>query len=597
MGSVLHAQTTDSLKTRWNILQVKFQTRQLKDTDYLKAVDSIAPLLEGEDSLPQLLSTYQQIAFDNPARGRWRAYYYTYLALNAYNNNKFGSAIYYSEKNNEERVRAGLFEKGELAHSDLFALSLYYNNKDYPRVIIKFMALEPALTRVSTAIGNGKAGPEQVFLALSILETAVYTYAKTGDSTAREKAFRRAEAIQQQARGQSGKYSRFIPQFDYLRHSTAYRNELSLGRAGEAQTLLHAAIHDVESPDFPKNLKADYSVSLYTEAVDFYFGRNQVDSARHYLDILHGHGENAIFAVTDPGFLLFNDSRLLADEGRYAEAWQTLRQAWLTRDSAFYAVSSDRDNNLYALAEAGNAKAELLRSEESKRAVRQSNLLLFFILSLIVLGGLTAFLVYHSRQQRRVLDLQGHLASNFHDTVGPMLLYANALVKKESDTQPSAGLDQLKLQIGQIMEAVRGISHDLKANRLGTINILGKDLGALLEKIREATGIAFSLTVENGSHILSHFQMTHLQKIVHELISNSVKHAACNKITIAMKGFSRNLQIDYSDDGKGIDPNGPSTGGIGLGNIRERVASLQGRLEFNNTFPEGYSVALSIPLL
>jgi two-component sensor histidine kinase len=596
IGSSLYAQMADSLKRRVGALQVRLEARLLKDTDYLRSVDSIAPLLEGDDSLPRVLSAYRQIAFGSPGYGRWRAYYYTYLALNAYNSNKFGSAIYYSEKNNDERVRAGLFEKGDLAHSDLFALTLYYNNRDYPKVIMKLLALTPVLNRIPAAIDAGQTGPEQAFLALSILETAVYTYAKTGDSAARGKAFGLAETIQQHLRRQTAKYTRFIPQYDYLEHGTAYRNELSLGHSTEAEMLLHAAIHDVESPDFPKNLKADYSVSLYTEAVDFYFNRDQGDSARRYLDILHGHGENAIYAVTDPGFLDISDSRLLAGEKKYAEAYQALRKAWLFRDSAFYAVSSDRDNNLYALAEAENARAELFRSEESKRVVRQSNLLLFFVLSLMILGGLSAFLVYHARQQKRLLDIQGHLASNFHDTVGPMLIYANALVKKESDGHPSQGLNELKSQIAQIMGAVRGISHDLKSNRLGTINSLGNDLSALLEKIREATGIAFTLTVDNGSPVLSHFQMTHLAKIIQELVSNSVKHAACNKITIAMKGLSRTLQIDYTDDGKGLDP-AAAGDGIGLGNIRERVTSLQGRLELNNAFPEGYSIALSIPLL
>lgn len=589
-----HAQLSDSLKHRLATLEAWHQARLLKDTDYLRSVDSIAPLLEAEDSLPRFLSSYQQIAFADPSLGRWRAYYYTYLALNAYNTNRFGSAIYYSEKNNEERIKAGLFERGDLAHSDLFALSLYYNNRDYPKVIAKLLALTPALQSIPAAVISGKASPEQVFIALSILQTAVYTYAKTGDVAARGAGFHLAEAIQQNVRQHPEKYAASFPKYDYLRHSTAYRNELSLGHNDKAQDLLHAAIRDVESPDFPGRLKADYGVSLYTEAVDFYFDHNQVDSARRYLQILNGHGPNAAYAVTDPGFLLINDSRLLAHEQQYAAAYQSLHKAWLLRDSAFYNVSSDRDNNLYALAEAGNARAELIRAEESKRAAKQSNLFLFFILTLIVLGGLSAFLVYHARQQRRLLQLQAHLASNFHDTVGPMLLYANALVKKESESHPSEGLDQLKSQIGQIMAAVRGISHDLKSNRLGTISALGRDLDTLLEKIREATGIAFTLTVENGNAILSHFQMTHLLKIVHELISNSVKHAACSKITIAMKGFPRNLQIDYTDDGKGIDP--AATGGIGLQNINERTASLRGRFELNNNFPNGYTAALSIPL-
>lgn len=589
------AQMADSLKQRLAALETLHHAQRLKDTDYLRSVDSIAPLLETDDSLPQLLKSYQQIAFGDPALGRRRAYYYTYLALNAYNTNKFGSAIYYSEKNNEERIKAGLFEKGELAHSDLFATSLYYNNKDYSKVIIRLLTLNPALERIPAAIAANKAGAGQVFVALSILQTAVYTYARTGDSAARSAAFRLAETIQENLRLHPDKYAGSFPQFNYLQHSTTYRNELSLGRIGPAQALLHAAMHDVESPDFPKAMRADYGVSLYTEAVDFYFDHGPADSARHYLDILKGHGPNAAYAVTDPGFLFINDSRLLAIERKYPEAYRSLHKAWLLRDSAFYAVSSDRDNNLYALAEAANARAELIRAEESKRAARQSNLVLFFLLSLMILGGLSAFLVYRARQQRRLLHLQAHLASDFHDTVGPMLLYANALVKKESDNQPSEGLDQLKVQIGQIMEAVRGISHDLKSSRLGTIGALGRELHSLLEKIREVTGIAFTLTVENGNSILSHFQMTHLSKIVHELIANSVKHAACRRITIVLKGFSRNLSIDYTDDGKGIDP--AARGGIGLQNINERTASLRGRFELNNNFPNGYTVALSIPLL
>jgi signal transduction histidine kinase len=595
-GHSPHAQVADSLKHRLATLLKQYRARLMKDTDYLRSVDSIAPLLEGDDSLPQGLSVYRQIAFGNPKLGRQRANYYTWLALNAYNANKFGTAIYYAEKNNEEKVEAGLFEKGELTHSDLFALSLYYNNRDYPKVIMKLLALGPALERMPAAITGGKAGLEQVFLELSILETAVYTYAKTGNTAARLNSFRLAETIQKDLRQLPGKYTRFLPQYNYLEHSTAYRNEQSLGHPDQAQQLLLSAIRDVQDTNFPRNLKADYGVSLYTEAVDFYFLRNQVDSARRYLHLLHGQGENAPYAVTDPGFLLVGDSRLLAGEGQYAEAYQALRKAWLLRDSAFYAVSSDKDNNLYALAEAENARAELFRSEESKRAAQQSNLLLFFILSLLVLGGVTAFLVYRSRQQQHLLNLQLHLAGNFHDTIGPMLLYANALVKKEAEDHPSKGLEEVKSHIGQIMEAVRGISHDLKSSRLGTIDGLGKELTTLLEKIRDATAIGFTLTVDNGDHILSHFQLTHLLKIVQELISNSIKHADCRKISVAIKAPHRNLQLDYSDDGKGMNPAATTTG-IGLDNIRERVDSLQGRFQLNNAFPEGYSIALSIPLL
>jgi signal transduction histidine kinase len=64
-----------------------------------------------------------------------------------------------------------------------------------------------------------------------------------------------------------------------------------------------------------------------------------------------------------------------------------------------------------------------------------------------------------------------------------------------------------------------------------------------------------------------------------------------------MKGLSHDLRIDYTDDGRGIDPRAAATGGIGLQNINERTASLRGRFQLNNNFPNGYTVELSIPLL
>ena len=63
-----------------------------------------------------------------------------------------------------------------------------------------------------------------------------------------------------------------------------------------------------------------------------------------------------------------------------------------------------------------------------------------------------------------------------------------------------------------------------------------------------------------------------------------------------MTGVKRNLQVYYSDDGKGINPEtGPA--GIGLENIRERVGTLRGSFRLDNAWPQGYSILILIPLL
>jgi hypothetical protein len=51
------------------------------DTAYLKAVDSIAPILGNDDSLPQRLAVYREIAFGEKIKGSWKAKYYSYMAI------------------------------------------------------------------------------------------------------------------------------------------------------------------------------------------------------------------------------------------------------------------------------------------------------------------------------------------------------------------------------------------------------------------------------------------------------------------------------------------------------------------------------------
>lgn len=595
IAGTARAQSADSLKGRLATLSGQWRTHHLKDTDYLRSMDSLVPFLEQEDSLPQWLAAYRDIAFANPKPSRYKAYYYTFMALNAANMKKLGSAIYYSEKNNYERISAGLFEKGGLSHSDMFALFVYFGNRDYNRLIQKYLSILPTLRTIPAGVTAGKISKEQAFVALSILQVAEFTYYKKNDIARMDEAARIARDIEDKMRGQPGRFSAYQKPFDYLEHSMRFK-EQSGRNPTEAARLLDLAIADVRDTAFPEHMRADYSTGLFEEAVDFYSGLHKQDSVRRYLTLLGGIGVNARESTTDRVFIAANDAFLLGDEGHYTEAYRQLRNAFEMRDSAFYAVSADKENNLYALAEADNAHAEMLRSEEKKRRAEQANLYLYFIISLLVLAGGALFLVNRERQRQRLLNLQVSLARNFHDDIGPMLIYANALAKKALDEHPAESLTELKTHIGRIMNEVRAISHDLKSNHLGTIGDLAGENATVLEKIKESTGTGYTLRTENPHQPLSHIQYTDLVKITRELIGNSMKHAACKKIHLEIKALGPDLVLQYSDDGKGMEPTDNPVG-IGLQNIRERVAGLRGIFLLNNSWPRGYSIQISIPLI
>jgi signal transduction histidine kinase len=590
------AQKGDSLKRHLEGLLVRFQQHHIPDTVYLKGVDSIAPRLVKDDSLKQELSAYRQIAFDNKALGAYRGKYYSYLALYSYNRNEFGSAIYYAERDIEEKTKSGVFEKGGIPRADMFAITVYYNNRDYARVFAKYNTLRPALLKTPAGISAGKVSPDQAYLAFGILNSVAWSSYNKKDTSRTAECIRLCEQMLAAIAGQPDKYKADTVVYQYIYHIICYAREKYLHHYERANDFLQIAFREVRSKSFRPNWQPAYTEEIYGEAVEFFFDNNKEDSAARYLNLIRTSNDSLVsFSSMNQRFFLDNDSKLLAGKGNYEAAYKDLRKVYQMSDSSFYAVSADKDNNLYALAEAENTRNELLATEAKKEKAERFSTILFALLGLLVFAGVIGFLLYRAKQKQHLLNLQLSLARNFHDEIGPMLLYANTLVKKESEEHASPRLEELKGQIAHIMESVRSISHDLKSNELNTVDTFYKEIKTLSEKIMSSTRIEFEISVNNGQRILSHLQFTNLRKMLNELVTNSIKHAGCSLISIDLKALEKNILIRYSDNGQGMAA-GFADGGIGMQNVKERAAMLNGEFQLYNAWPNGYYIDISIPL-
>ncbi|TDX01339.1 sensor histidine kinase [Dinghuibacter silviterrae] len=573
----------------------RYEAHKLGDTAYLKAVDSLAPQRLGDDSLPAELSLYQQVAFKKNIPAKYRVRYYRYMAAQAYNKNRLGSAIYYAEKNNEESIRAGIFKAGEIPHSDLFAMAVYSDNWNFAAAFAKYDKLK---TRIHGLIGAiPKVSGEELFVAFSILNELASTASHAKDTARAGEAVRVSDsllaAVDRSPAGYTA-YRTFYGSMDHIIRFTVARDR---GQNDSALALLEAALADVRKPDYSKNVQAAYAFDFYQDAFDFFITTGNRDSARHYLDLAVSRSAGLFDSSRDKAsFVLGSASKLEALSGDYTAAYRDLKKAYEVQDSTVHSISSDKNNNLYALAEAENARSELARKDEEGRRMQQFNILLFFMLVILILVVTLGYFIVASRAKQRMLRLRLGLARNFHDEIGPMLMYAGTLAKKEGEQHPSPRLEELRGHLVHVMEAVRGMTHDLKSSDLSTVVSLAREVTALLEKIKETTTIDFSIKHQNGSRVLSHFQHNHLKKIMNELVSNSIRHSGCSGIQVALQAEGRHLLIRYSDDGKGFDP-GQDTQGIGLQNVRERVGLLNGSFRLINEHPAGYAIDLKIPLL
>ncbi|MDQ7949683.1 MAG: sensor histidine kinase, partial [Pedobacter sp.] len=90
---------------------------------------------------------------------------------------------------------------------------------------------------------------------------------------------------------------------------------------------------------------------------------------------------------------------------------------------------------------------------------------------------------------------------------------------------------------------------------------------------------------------------TVLYRVIQETVNNVIKHAAANALDIQLTKDEESINVMIEDNGKGFDAmNLEKFEGIGLKNIRSRIAYLKGSVDFSSSPGAGTLVAIYIPL-
>ena len=87
-----------------------------------------------------------------------------------------------------------------------------------------------------------------------------------------------------------------------------------------------------------------------------------------------------------------------------------------------------------------------------------------------------------------------------------------------------------------------------------------------------------------------------LFRITQECLTNIAKHASANQVTVKLLIEQNTAILTVIDDGIADALPMASSTGIGLLGIRERVAAMNGQLEFAVVEPHGLMVEVSLPL-
>lgn len=182
---------------------------------------------------------------------------------------------------------------------------------------------------------------------------------------------------------------------------------------------------------------------------------------------------------------------------------------------------------------------------------------------------------------------RAYLSRELHDGTSQTLVSIKLLTEAALDRLPAedavtrAALGRAVDRLTDALTEVRGMSHRLRPVMLDTLG-LSAALGQLADEMWALSGTRFAMEVEGEPFELPDDIKTVLFRVTQEALTNIQKHAQASQVVLRLVFSKGGVLLRVQDNGAGFDTEAvlrhPSRG-IGLRNMRERLGSIDGRLE------------------
>ncbi len=188
-----------------------------------------------------------------------------------------------------------------------------------------------------------------------------------------------------------------------------------------------------------------------------------------------------------------------------------------------------------------------------------------------------------SERQSALQEAERRRVANFlHDEVA-QLLSATALqlegvgrAREAADERTNGALRKARRLLGQAVEQVRTLSHELHPAALETLG-LTKALASLARTYEGSGRLRVSLEVVSALPPLQPAHELLLYRAAQEGLQNVVKHAGSARAWVRLRREAGGVSLSVRDAGRGAPAAGPAFG-LGLVSLRERAAQLGGQL-------------------
>ena len=214
------------------------------------------------------------------------------------------------------------------------------------------------------------------------------------------------------------------------------------------------------------------------------------------------------------------------------------------------------------------------------------------------------YLIYHYRvnQLLKIERMRTRIATDLHDDIGASLsrIALFSEVAKEEASKASPRLLEMSQKIGdnarELLDAVGTLvwSIDPRHDRFDDVITHMKNFAQEMFSVK---GIEYSLDIQPE---LSKLRLPldvrkNLLLVFKEAVNNVVKHADCKTAQVSMRLVDGLLEMNITDDGKGLPAHGTHDG-HGLTNMKLRAQAMNADLSIHSRDGKGAVVSLRLSL-
>ncbi|MDR0509656.1 MAG: sensor histidine kinase [Rikenellaceae bacterium] len=234
---------------------------------------------------------------------------------------------------------------------------------------------------------------------------------------------------------------------------------------------------------------------------------------------------------------------------------------------------------------------------------------LCFAIGIFHVSKLFKYIVKLDSQQRltqkRILNTvlrteeseRARFSKELHDGLGPLLASAKmSLSTLDRSGAQGETIDNLSSVVDEAIRSIREISNNLSPHTLKDFG-LHRAVSNYIGKSRSISGV----TIEFDSNIARRRYDSNVEiilfRVASELIANSLRHSGATTVNLALNENNGALTLDYSDNGRGFDPDAVGDTGMGMANIASRIGSLKGTVVIDSAPGHGMRASATVNLI